>query len=224
MTIAQSQQWMPTEWYSVAQLASLNLPGLPADKRTLNRRIAREGWAQVADRMGIRLARHRAGRGGGLEYHVALLPPEARLELSRRQPRPPWAQHASTNDGTRAAAWCWFDRQPSKVHEVARRRLSIVKEVMLLRQNGMTGTAAVARISRDHSISSSTVWSWLRHVRGCAPADWLPALAPRWKSHASEVRPKVYPNVWSDVLAELAILRESLDRIESALCLKGTEH
>ncbi len=72
------------DWFTAAELAELALPGLPADKRSINRRAQEERWSVRHDTNGELLVRPRAGRGGGMEFHVALLPPEARLELSRR--------------------------------------------------------------------------------------------------------------------------------------------
>lgn len=63
-------------WYSPADLAELALPGLPATRENIARQAAREGWDRFTS-----LARPRAGRGGGFEYHVSLLPTEARIAL-----------------------------------------------------------------------------------------------------------------------------------------------
>jgi putative transposase len=177
---------MPTEWYSVSQLASLNLPGLPNDKRTLKRLIVREGWASRADRMEIRLVRPRAGRGGGLEYHVGLLPAEARLEIWRRS-------GFETNDdelgpSDTAAIWRWFYKRPPNAQERAKERLAILNEVLVLEANGCTRTAALAKIARDHGISTGKIWNLLALVRGWPRRDWLAALAPRSKGEGRKAQ------------------------------------
>jgi len=61
-------------WLTSSELAEAGLPGLPARRESVIRMAEREGWADYAS-----LCRPRAGRGGGLEYHVSLLPPAARL-------------------------------------------------------------------------------------------------------------------------------------------------
>ncbi len=71
-------------WYTARELAELQLPGLPVSKRGVNRLAEAEGWKDRRTLKGEALARMRSGRegGGGLEYHISLLPPEARAQLS----------------------------------------------------------------------------------------------------------------------------------------------
>src|SRR3546814_20316821 len=71
-------------WFSAAELADLKLPGLPTVKRKVNERASDERWAFRVNTAGDPLARPRAGRGGGLEYHLDVLPASARLELVTR--------------------------------------------------------------------------------------------------------------------------------------------
>lgn len=58
-------------WFSAEELAALALPGFPATRYGVTQYAEREGWALIPDK-----ARLRAGRGGGYEYHIDLLPPE----------------------------------------------------------------------------------------------------------------------------------------------------
>lgn len=60
-------------WLSAAEIADLGLPGLPATKRNINALAESQGWSA---RTG--LCRRRASAGGGVEYHLDILPPEAR--------------------------------------------------------------------------------------------------------------------------------------------------
>ena len=53
----------------------MGLPGFPATKQGVLKVAAREGWP----------SRRRAGRGGGCEYPISVLPEVARNELRRRQ-------------------------------------------------------------------------------------------------------------------------------------------
>jgi len=61
-------------WLTSSEIADLALPGLPTTKRNVNALAEREDWARFSA-----LCRQRAGRGGGLEYHVNLLPVAARV-------------------------------------------------------------------------------------------------------------------------------------------------
>ncbi|MEO0589087.1 MAG: transposase domain-containing protein [Pseudomonadota bacterium] len=165
-------------WFTAAEIADLALPGLPHDKRSVNRRAREERWAsrQAAD--GALLVRKRGGRGGGSEFHISLFPGEARLELARRgivRERP-----APVEDAT-AARWAWFDAQKASVKTKARERLATVETVETLCAAGSTQTAAVAAASAEHGIGKSTILGWIKLVRGLERANWLPALAPQFK-------------------------------------------
>ncbi len=71
-------------WFSAAEIAALALPGLPRTKRNINALAASEGWPE---RKG--LCRRRAGAGGGFEFHLDLLPLEARAAyVTRVAPAP----------------------------------------------------------------------------------------------------------------------------------------
>ncbi len=55
-------------WNTTAELAALALPGLPATRQGWDEHAASEGWADQPGK-----SRPRAGRGGGVEYHISLL-------------------------------------------------------------------------------------------------------------------------------------------------------
>ncbi len=67
------------EWLTCRELAAEALPDMPATESAMIRYAARLRWADS-----MAYARSRTGRGGGVEFHVALLPPAARLEYERR--------------------------------------------------------------------------------------------------------------------------------------------
>ncbi|MBI1201466.1 MAG: DDE-type integrase/transposase/recombinase [Rhodopseudomonas sp.] len=60
-------------WLSASEIAALDLPGLPTAKYAVTRYAKAQGWDSRAG-----LARPRVGKGGGIEYHLDLLPPQAR--------------------------------------------------------------------------------------------------------------------------------------------------
>lgn len=62
------------EWLSAQEIAEERLPTLPTTKRGVNDLAEREGWDGDAF-----AARKRAARGGGMEYHIRLLPTVARV-------------------------------------------------------------------------------------------------------------------------------------------------
>lgn len=60
-------------WLTSSEIADLALPGLPSTDRGVRMLAEREDWARFSG-----LCRQRSGRGGGLEYHINLLPIAAR--------------------------------------------------------------------------------------------------------------------------------------------------
>lgn len=66
-------------WLSTSEIAVLALPGMPASARNVIKLAEREAWAEQTAH-----ARPRDGRGGGTEYHINLLPPEARMAYVAR--------------------------------------------------------------------------------------------------------------------------------------------
>jgi hypothetical protein len=72
-------------WYSAREIAAMMLPGMPTTKRGVAGRALAGGWAHAMDADGKPLARRRAGRGGGIEYHVSLLPEQTIRALDVRE-------------------------------------------------------------------------------------------------------------------------------------------
>lgn len=203
------------EWFTAAELADLALPGLPGEKRGINRRAQEERWTTRAGADGGALVRPRVARGGGLEFHVSLLPPAARLELSRRGLAP--AAPAGEQEIAQASSWRWYEAQPAKVKNEAERRLAIIAEVELLEAAGMTRTAAIAEIATARSVGKATLWNWLGALDGITPQDRLPALAPRRKGGGSTA--EMHPDLW--VIFKSDYLRASAPTLTS--CYYRTE-
>ena len=187
-------------WFTAAELAELALPGLPADKRAINRRAQEERWSIRCGGDDAPLVRPRAGRGGGVEFHVSLLPGAARLELARRgltgeRPAP---EPVDADIG----GWRWYEAQSDAVHAEAERRLGVIGEADLLEESGMTRTSAIADVAARAGVSTPTLWSWLKLLDGVAPHDRLPALAPRRRGggRAAEIDPALWLIFKSDYL------------------------
>lgn len=206
------------EWFTAAELAELNLPGLPGDKRSLNRRAKDERWQQRRDANAQLLARPRAGRGGGVEFHVSLLPGLARLALAERGLIKLAAAPVEV-EAPREGSWRWYDAQSAKVKAEAERRVRIIAEIDLMEAAGVTRTNAIAQARRSHGVSTSTLWNWLRLVDGVAAADRLPALAPRRQGGGREA--EIDPDLWDlfksdylrDSAATLAICYAKVARV-----------
>ncbi|MEM7047047.1 MAG: DDE-type integrase/transposase/recombinase [Pseudomonadota bacterium] len=72
------------EWMTAAEIAAAQLPGVPGTKRRINSLAESSNWCDVLDADGTPLARPNRGRGGGLQYHISLLPAAAQ-EVLREQ-------------------------------------------------------------------------------------------------------------------------------------------
>lgn len=196
-----------TDWFSAVELADLALPGIPANKRMINRLAQDERWQTRQDANGEPLVRPRKGRGGGVEYHVSLLPGITRLELVKRGLSAPAADLAISDPAAASASasahsWAWYERQKNTIKAKAEMRLAIIREMELLEQSGSNRTAAISAVCGKHNVSSATMWNWLNLIDGVPRTDWLPALAPRTKGggKAAEMHPDLWEYYKSDRL------------------------
>ncbi len=170
------------EWFSAAELAELRLPGLPSTKMGVLKQAEREGWADAECDTRGPLARPRRGRGGGTEYHLALLPETARVQLMMRATEP-----AERVD--RESVWMRWERLPDSLKAEAQRRLDVISRIEALQRKGMRKAHAVDEVVKQATrearaagekppFSTSTVYDWLRRVVGVAVEDRAAYLAP----------------------------------------------
>ena len=67
------------EWLTAREIADEHLQGMPATKMGIGLLAERDGWNENPA-----WARKRAGRGGGMEYHIRLLPLLAQISYKRK--------------------------------------------------------------------------------------------------------------------------------------------
>ncbi len=195
-------------WFTADEIAAFGLPGLPSTKRKVNQRAEKECWSAALED-GLPLARVRKGaRGRAIEYHVSLLPAAAQAVLVQRgvvfvsQQTNNADLPVAANDTATSQLWTWYDSQSAKVKAEAERRALILVDVDAYRATGMTETMAVSQAARSAGVSSSTLWNWLALVKGVAPAERLPHLAPRRKGGgvSAEVDAELWQMLLSDYL------------------------
>lgn len=187
------------QWFSAAELAMLAMPGLPRSKRKINERAAAELWSQRHCPNGSPLARPRQARGGGLEYHVSLLPPATRVALARRG----LAIVAEVTEAVPASAsslWSWFEAQSEKTRREAEGRVAIIGEIERLEAAGLTRSAAVGAQAQQAGVAGSTLWNWLSSIDGVAPTDRLPHLAPRRGGGGAEA--EIDAGAWQFIISD----------------------
>lgn len=186
-------------WFTAAELAELMLPGLPSSKRKVNERAAAECWALKADADGMPLAKPRQARGGGMEYHISILPAATQTALVRRgisaacEP----VEDERLRQGT---IWSWYEAQSDKVKAEAERRNAILAQVFALIDQGIPKSNAVPALAIGEKIGASTIYGWLSLIDGVAAADRLPHLAPRRKGGGREV--DVDPELWQMIISD----------------------
>jgi len=175
-------------WLTAIEIAVLALPGLPATKRKVNQKAKQAGWTTQIDTNGKPLFRRRKRRGGGLEYHYSVLPPQAVAALATRgliavakpafEARTVQAVNGSPH-GSAQLCWDGFEALPNSKKRIAKARLDTLKRVEALVRAGQTRTAAVSYSAVEAGVSSATIYNWQTLIRGLRADARLPALAPK---------------------------------------------
>jgi transposase InsO family protein len=181
------------EWYTLAEIQAANLPDLPPKKSALYDHAQREGWTREG------CCRRRAAKGGGLEYHISLLPGAAQTRLLM-------IHNAAANDDrdyateARAALWDRYHALPQSHKEIAKGRLKALDEVIHLTFNGYSMQAAAALVAKKIDVSARTIFYW---QETCAPhkrEDWEAALAPAYSSDRAFA--DCHPNIWDTLRSD----------------------
>ena len=188
-----------SDWFTPAELAAAGLPGMP-DERAI--RIRAEAEWRKSEFEGAHW-RKRAGRGGGFEYHIAVLPRAAQVKLAMdamTRPANPKAQ------ARRSAQWAWFDGLPEKKQAAARVRAEALDAVDTLVRAGAETVVACLHVARFQGVGVSTLYRWREQTYGPDRGDWLPALAPR---HAGRVAGVACPEeAWDALRADYMRLEQ----------------
>ncbi len=190
------------EWFTAAELAELALPGMPTNRTAFNRLTQRGGWShpdrewsETENPLGI--WRKRVGRGGGVEYHLSLLPSQAQAKLlvDAKIAEPAAASSAVTKAALGVQQmWEWFEKQPDKAKGKAATRLSVLDMVEAMVRNGQKKEIAVALIAVNQGIAGSSIWGWYGRVQGQDRPHWLPFLADRYVGRTREA--EISPDAW----------------------------
>ncbi len=184
-------------WHTAQEIADLALPGLPRSKRKVNELATEQGWAFREGSSGEALARRREGRGGGFEYHWAVLPPAAKTEMVRRGLI---VTVAEVKARTHSRLWTWYDAQSAKVKADAVARLRAVDAIEAHEAAGFTTTAAIAAVAADLNVSTGTLWNWRGLVEGVEREDRLPRIAPRRVGGGKQA--DIHPDAWQALISD----------------------
>ena len=178
------------EWFSTGELAELALPGLPTDRGNIRMLATRRNWRR-AEWEGSRW-RKRVGHGGGIEYHVSLLPRLAQIKLV-------YCEGVKGDAPADAAAarsemWRWFEALPEKKKAEARRRLMAVQAVETLVKSGVPKTYAAMEIAHAEGVALSGLYRWEGLLAAVDRVDRLPHLVPRYSGRPGDAA--CSPEAW----------------------------
>lgn len=201
---------MKKEWFTAAELAGMGLPDMPETESAIIRLSKRDEWGRPdrawseANPLGV--WRKRQGRGGGVEYHYALLPSRAKAALIRQQRAPaPEQVRAEVKQRLSAEdAWKRFEALPDARKEKARARLKVLLDVDALVKGGTPKEVAIQLICAPARIPTRTFYEWESRVHGIERGDWLPHLVDHYAGRVAtaEISPEAWEVFKADFLRE----------------------
>lgn len=167
-------------WLTLTELAAMSLPGMPDTRRGLAMLAEREDWNHP-DAEG-RLWRRRQGRGGGVEYALAVLPSYVQAKILARSgsTAKPAEKEAALQRLSDEAAWEAYERQPEKHKARARSRVGALDAVATLINQGRPRTLAMMEVAASHGVSRAQLYEWAKLVDGVPRANWLARLVPQY--------------------------------------------
>jgi len=145
-------------WLSAAEIAALELPGLPTVTRAAHRVAVNGGWP----------SQPRAGRGGGVEYHIDALPPVARAAYVARHVG---AIEVPASIAREAAAAPGAEQLAAPAAEVRDARLAILALADKLKRDARISRAVADRqICDGYNTGALDVAPWIRtEVKSITP-------------------------------------------------------
>lgn len=162
------------DWLSAPEFASLALPGLPATERGWRDYAEREGWL-ATDKV-----RAREGRGGGLEYHIDLLPGAALAAyVSRQLGKRMGAVDLDATDAAAAARDDGACQLSLPAIEGRDARLALIRAAdKLAREAGMSRHLADRAFCALYGLGQIEVAPWVRQT--CSQLS--PRTLRRWRT------------------------------------------
>ena len=188
MTFAERKR----EWFRPAEILAAGSPTLPSDPSAFNRLVLEAGWR--ADR--ARSRQVEGGQGGGWEYHITLLPPDAQSRLLEAALV---GVPDTAGDARSKLLWQAYEGLSQKAKDEAASRLQAVNRIDELAKS-MGRRAAAAAVETETGVPFSTLYRWLKTAATVSRADRLAALAPQRKGRTATV--ECDPRAWDYLLAD----------------------
>ncbi len=184
------------DWYTVAELHALQLPGLPKGEGSLDN-YARANWrgnAETSQKVGGKTK-------PSWQYHVSLLPDAARNRLAVIHSAPA-NDDRDVQAEQRDALWKRYEALSQDHKDACEVRLKVLVEVERLVGAGLKAADAIAATTRLAGVTKSTFYEWRAMVAGHERQDWKAALAPKpdTDSRFAECHPMAWQMLTSDFL------------------------
>jgi len=207
------------EWFTVAELAALALPGMPSSRYGMQVFADRREWKKPEDEG--RRWRTRSASGGGIEFHYTVLPSfaAAKLVVTFTEAAESSGRAAQKSELTRAEMHAWYERLPDGKKAKAAEKAAALDMVRDLQRAGMGKVAALGHVAGRLNIQKSTLYAWEDAVAGIDRCDWMPYLAPRHAgaSESAECSPEAWAFIKADYLRlERPTLKDCYRRLERA--------
>ncbi|MCF1485051.1 DDE-type integrase/transposase/recombinase [Agrobacterium vitis] len=184
------------EWFSLAELAQMQLPDLPHNMAGLHRVATEANWREHPTH-----ARKVKGPTKPVWlYHIALLPAPARtrIEMAASAVAPEEWDAIRTRKNQ---LWARFERLSNEHRDICKARLSVLCRVeTLAAQKGVSRAAAIAIATSEAEVQKSTYYEWKGLTEGLDRDDWLAALAPSFSPAVDGVVADVadcHPDAWT---------------------------
>lgn len=163
-------------WLTSSELADLALPGMPATRKNVIALAEREDWARFSA-----LCRPRSGRGGGVEYHINLLPVASRVAyLSTRAPAQ--AEPSAAAEAIQAAPEPTTGTSSAATRQQDARLAILGALKSFIRASEMKQTVAVSYFVDLYNLGRIDVPGWAKETVGRLSTRTL----LRWLSAARE--------------------------------------
>lgn len=144
------------QWLTAAEIAEADLPGLPQTKRGVALLAERHRWDEHPS-----YCRERIGQGGGREYHVELLPLEARIAWATRH----GGRIAEAAEDAVAAAPDLSIPVPPAAAAARDARLHIMGLIdAISRESGFSRLQAAAWYAPRYNAAKESVPAWVREA------------------------------------------------------------
>lgn len=181
-----------SDWFTFSEILACAQRDLPNTERSLRRLIQKEGWKRMPD-----VCQKRAKCEGGDLFHISLLPGPVQLRLKAAKGETPENrfEDAAPVEVTREALWDAYERLPADHKQECQSRLDFLNRVDVLIEAGSKKQEAIATACGEFGHSISTYRNWALLVKPWQRADWLAALAPQYKTRATEKT--IHPDAWA---------------------------